>query len=60
MTLDYFIEQLNWVKKDVGGGDKKIASINGMGYCIQIKFDNGAITQIYPKTKMPWEVEEKA
>ncbi len=54
MNLKHFINELNLL--DVPGS-AKIVSISGMGYCIQIKFDNGTITQIYPKVKMPWDTE---
>ena len=54
MTLKHFINELNLL--DVPGS-AKIVSITGIGYGIQIKFDNGVITQIFPKAKMPWDTE---
>lgn len=57
MNIDYLIEQLQYTKKDVG--DSKIVHISyqrGMihGDLIQIKFDNGVITQIMEPA--PWPV----
>lgn len=59
MKIKDFIERLAFVEKDIGG-NFDIITIHKAKGMIQMTFSNGAITQIYPKTRMPWEVEEKA
>lgn len=55
MTIDYLIEQLNYLKKDViTGEDIKITSIHKTPAMIQMSFSNGVITQIMEPSKHDW------
>jgi hypothetical protein len=53
MTLDYLIEQLNWIRKD-NEGELKISSLLQSRGFIEIRFSNGVITQIMEP--VPWPV----
>lgn len=56
MNLDYFISELNNIRKDIGY-DGIIKSISWRGEIIEITFDKGIITQIFPKAKFAWHRE---
>ena len=52
MTIKDFIKQLSFVEDDIGG-NFDIVSIHKANGMIQMKFSNGAITQIMEPSRNP-------